>query len=91
MAIEEKIVFEHDDAYLPDLNFLHHETIQVCGRVFFFQNSMPREPVHVYFCDFNLKKFYPIRNIDSTPSDFRVNYSVALHAYKILFFGGLNE
>lgn len=52
---------------------------------------MPKEMVHVFIGDFNMKKLFPIKNIDSNPSDYRINYTVNQYNYKIIFFGGLNE
>lgn len=34
---------------------------------------------------------YPTKNVDSKPSEYRINYSVNLNELKAIFFGGLNE
>ena len=52
---------------------------------------MPKELNHVFMGHMNMKKIFPIKNIDSYPSDYRINYTVNYYNYKIYFFGGLNE
>jgi hypothetical protein len=47
--------------------------------------------MHVYIADLNIKRLLPIRNIDSRPSGFRINYTCNLYGFRILLFGGLNE
>lgn len=45
----------------------------------------------MYCADFDLKKLFPIKNVDTKPSGFRTNYSATLYHFRILIFGGMNE
>lgn len=45
----------------------------------------------MYCADFDLKKLFPIKNVDTKPGSFRINYSATLAGFKIYLLGGLNE
>ncbi|EAR84333.1 kelch motif protein (macronuclear) [Tetrahymena thermophila SB210] len=89
--IEQKITLNTDDCTNLDTTFLHKQSFYVNNRVYFIQNSIPKELNHIYCADFDLKKLFPIKNIDTKPSTFRINYSATLFQFKIYMFGGLNE
>ena len=94
LQIEDRFQLEMDELkedLLPDFNFVHHEVVQLNGKIFFLFNCLPKESVHVYMCDLSMKKYFPIKNIDSRPSDLRINYSLTLWDYKMVIFGGLDE
>ena len=74
-----------------DINFLHKETFLLNNRLYFINNVNPKELAHVYIVDLKSRRLLPIKNIDSKPNDFRINYSANLYGFKILIFGGLNE
>ncbi|EGR34231.1 kelch repeat protein [Ichthyophthirius multifiliis] len=89
--IEQKTTLNTDDCLNLDTTFFHKQTFYVNNRIYFIQNSISKDNNHIYCADFDLKKLFPIKNIDTKPSSFRINYSAVIYMFKIYIFGGLND
>lgn len=73
-------------------DFIHHQSILLNGRyLYFVKNSFPSDEEHILFFDINSKKLYPIKNDETRPKSFRINYSLNIADHKLYFFGGINS
>lgn len=72
-------------------DFIHYQSILVNGRyLYLVKNSFPTDEEHIFFFDIITKKLYPIKNDETRPNTFRINYSLNIADHKLYFFGGMN-
>lgn len=70
---------------------MHKKAFLINNRIYLISSQNPRESAHIYIIDIGCKMIFPIKNVDTKPLEFRINPSVELYNYKLLFFGGLND
>ena len=88
---EELASFNTEEYFHTDSEFIHPTTFFINSKlVYLFKNSTPEDDEHVFIFDVQFKKIYSIKDDESRPSTFRINYSAVLYDIKIYIFGGLN-
>jgi len=71
--------------------FIHHQSFLLNSKyVYLIKNSFPSDDEHIYIYDLNLRRLDSIKNDDTRPSSFRINYTVNLYDFRLIFFGGMD-
>jgi len=71
--------------------FLHYQSFLINSRyIYLIKNSFPSDEEHIFFFDLQNKKLFSIKNDETRPETFRMNYTVNVHDLKFYFFGGMN-
>ena len=90
-AVEDKFSLTNDD--VTEKNFdtmlLHPQSILFHNRLYLIKNSSPKDNENVFVGDLSLKKLLTIKSDETRPYCFRLNYTVNLYQFNLLFFGGL--
>ena len=90
-AVEDKFSLGNDDVTEKnfDTMFLHPQSILFHNRLYLIKNSSPKDNENIFIGDLSLKKLLSIKSDETRPHCFRLNYTVNLYQFKLLFFGGL--
>lgn len=91
-SVEDKYTLANDDVTERnfDTMFLHPQSILFHNKLYLTKNSPSFDTETILMADLSLKRLFSIKNIDSWPACFRINYTVNLHQFHMLYFGGLN-
>ncbi len=89
--ISELISFNLAESFQVSAEFIHHQSFLLNSKyIYLIKNSFPNDTEHIYLFDMSLKRLDPIKNDGTRPTAFRINYTVNIYDYKMIFFGGLD-
>jgi len=90
-SVEDKFFLSNDDVTERnfDTMFLHPQSVLFHNRLYLIKNSSPSDNENVFIGDLSLKKLLSIKSDETRPACFRINYTMNLHQFKLLFFGGI--